>query len=111
MDDNNSYTFDDEGNPVPAEEPPSARKPPAAPRKGRSKTKRQESASPGSGEGVVSNGAAADSSTSSRQTSEGGEEPLTDMFHIDGTGFDVTLSHRLGKIHWETMNPNGKQKK
>lgn len=108
MDDNVSYTFDDEGNPVPAEKPPSARKPPAAPKK--SRNKKRDTASPASGDGVLPNGATADTSLSSGQTTEEGEELLTDMFHIDGTGFDVTLSHRQEKIYWKAINPNGKQK-
>lgn len=110
MDDNVSYTFDDEGNPISTElPPPSARKPPAAPRKGRSKQRKLASA--GSQESALNNGATPDLATpSSCQLVAKGEEPMTDMFHIDGTGFDVTLSPNLEKIYWESMNPSGKMR-
>ncbi|KAK7108968.1 ceramide kinase-like protein [Littorina saxatilis] len=111
MDDNVSYTFDDEGNPISTElPPPSARKPPAAPRKGRSKQRKLASA--GSQESALNNGATPDLATpSSCQLVAKGEEPMTDMFHIDGTGFDVTLSPNLEKIYWESMNPSGPSRK
>ena len=106
MDDIESYTVEEQGNPTEAPEPVSARKPPAAPRKGRSKKRAAGSA--GSRDSALdnhTNGTADTVSVSSAQISGRGEEAMTDMFHIDGAGFDVTLSLRQEKIVWESMNP------
>ncbi|XP_076439472.1 uncharacterized protein LOC143279336 [Babylonia areolata] len=118
MADNDSFTFDDEGNPVPSGKPPSAKKPPAAPRKSRSRkragvTSTENKDNPSESFQPKTNGANADGEVASRRSSiaeSSGEEIMTDMFHIDGTGYDVTLSLRLQKICWETMNPSGRRR-
>ncbi|KAL8601269.1 hypothetical protein ACOMHN_003213 [Nucella lapillus] len=115
MADHNSYTFDEEGNPIPSEKPSSAKKPPA-PRKSRSKRRASASAAEAkdkTSEKIQSNGATGDVEVASRRSSiagAGGEDIMTDMFHIDGTGYDVTLSLKLEKIAWESMNPSGRRR-
>jgi hypothetical protein len=134
MADNASFTFDEDGNPIPRERPPSSasstKKPPSG-RPKKSRKQRHKNADADSSESTTSNisfgvrseeafanGEAiiekpepqraepvADASLSQTVTVD---EPMTDMFHIDGTGYDVTLSPALQKIHWECMNP-GKQ--
>lgn len=97
--DDGSFTFDDDGNPIPAE------KPPAVPKSSRSKsrtsvTSRTEfSASVSSGIGTVSD------PTGYRS------DVLSDMFHIDGKGFDVTVSISLEQIRWNPIEPKSKMVK
>lgn len=33
-------------------------------------------------------------------------EDITDIFDVNGEGFDVTLSMRDGELSWTTVNPN-----
>lgn len=102
--DNGSYTFDEEGNPIPAE------KPPRAPRSSRSKSKTSVTSSTSksghqNAPAAVASFVPAEGGTGTG--TESNEDTLTDMFHMDGQGFDVTVSFLLGQVHWEPMNPNG----
>ncbi|KAK7498390.1 hypothetical protein BaRGS_00010344 [Batillaria attramentaria] len=102
--DGGSYTFDDEGNPVPAE------KPPPAPRASRSKSKTSV-VSATSQHSRTSSLAGAASLVSGGEATESDGDVLSDMFHMDGQGFDVSVSFLLDQVHWQPMNPSGRRKR
>lgn len=93
--DDSLHTFDENGIPLPKDKPPSAR---SAER--RKKSDGRTSSRP------KSTPAASLLNDSVEITSQNGE--LSDMFHMNGHGLDVTASFVVGEVRWDYMNKDRK---
>ncbi|XP_025093865.1 ceramide kinase-like isoform X2 [Pomacea canaliculata] len=96
--DDSLHTFDENGIPLPKDKPPSAR---SAER--RKKSDGRTSSRP------KSTPAASLLNDSVEITSQNGE--LSDMFHMNGHGLDVTASFVVGEVRWDYMNKDRMRKR